>query len=170
VLLELLPAECPRVDLRPRLVEPAVGAAVEVQLAVVDVARLDVQVDVGVVGVLVHGRDRAGIGELALEVLVGQVTRLVRLDLPLERQHPPVVRPRLAPAAARPLELVGLLLLGVLLQPVAQVAVVLGLAHLRGVVAGRNRVAVPAGRPAAGKSPAGAETIKPLVLAINQGR
>lgn len=67
--------ELAAVNLGPGAIEIPIPLVVEVQLAAVDVARLQVDVDVGVVGVLVDDRQGAGIGEGTLQVFVGQLAR-----------------------------------------------------------------------------------------------
>jgi len=107
-----------------------------------DVTSLNVDVDVGVVRVLVDGGDGFGVRKLAIKPLVGHVSRLVGIDALLKRQDCLVVGPSLAATAARPFQLVGFPLLAVLLQLVAQLVVVLGVAHFVWIVAEENGVTV----------------------------
>lgn len=134
VLGKLLPAEFPRVDLRPDMIQVPEPPGIEVQLTVVDVAGLQVNMDVGVCGVLVDRGDHPRRGEGASQILIGHRAGFRRLDVLLEGEHRSVVGARLTAAAPRPAQLVRLPLGAVLLQLVPQLAVVGGVADVLRVV------------------------------------
>lgn len=136
VLDQLLLAIGAGVDLRPRVIEALVTVPVEVQLAIVDVAGLEVDVDMCVGGILMHRGECSGRGEGPLQVVLSEISCLAGSDVLLEGEHHPVVGARLAvPAAKGPGEFAIFLLPAILLQLVAQLPVVAGIAHVIGVVA-----------------------------------
>lgn len=56
----------PSIELRPFVVEVAIGITVEMELLPICIPGLDVDVHVGVLGILVNSGDRAAVGECPL--------------------------------------------------------------------------------------------------------
>jgi len=104
------------VDLRPRVIEASVAVPVNVQLAIVAVAGLEMDVDMRVVGILMHRGECSGRGEGPLQIVLSEIACLAGSDVLLEGEHQPVVRPGLAATASRPLEFIVLLLPAILLH------------------------------------------------------
>lgn len=104
------------VDLRPRIIEAFVAVPVNVQLAIVPVAGLEMDVDMRVAGILMHRSECSGRGEGPLQVVLSEISCLAGSDVLLEGEHQPVVRPGLAATASRPLEFIVLLLPAILLH------------------------------------------------------
>lgn len=141
--------ELAAVDVGPRSIQIAITLVVEVELALVDVARLQVDVDMGVVGILVDNGQGARAREGAVQVLVGQVSRPHGGDPLLARHDNLVIGARLAVAAPALPQFVLLALPGVSLQVIAEFVVVAGIEDVLREVSGQDRMVVmPGGRPA----------------------
>lgn len=111
------------VDLVPRLVEGAVLAVAEVELLSIDAARVDPDVHVGVLGVLVHKRRGPRPGEAIVEPRLCAGPRLEGADFFLVGEDRAVVRAR-APAVVAVLSSLDLLsVLGIGIEPVSQICV-----------------------------------------------
>jgi len=162
VLDQLLLAIGAGVHFCPRVIEAFVAVPVNVQLAIVAVAGLEMDVDMRVVGILMHRGECSGRGEGPLQVVLSEISRLAGRDVLLEGEHQSVVGARLTMAAPPGSSLLVFLLLpAVVGQVVAQFAVVASLAGVLRVVPGEDRlpIALRRRRPrdVAGVRPAAAD-------------
>jgi len=143
VLGELLPAEFPGVDLRPGAIELREAPRIEVQLPLVNVTGLQVDMNMGVLGVLMDDGDGSRLRERAVQVLLGHPPRPLGLDSSLEGEHRPVVGADL-PMSTSPWSapLVLLRLAAELLQVVPQLPIRAGVSHVLGIVPNEDRLPV----------------------------
>ena len=146
VLSQFFPPELARVDRPPGRIQAPELALAEVEFVTGHEARLQVEVDVRVVGVVVETSGGPGVGKVLLQKLARQPESLIGAHLSLEGESAPVVRARL-PATPAPRRQLVLFPLPVILDDVlAQLVVVLRFPDVGRVVVQVDRSFVTARR------------------------
>jgi hypothetical protein len=113
----LVAAKLPPIQLGPFAIQVSVRLPIEMEFVILSVSRLEMDVVVGVLGVLVNSRGCTRSGKRAFQVVVCHGSRFVGWDAFFEGENDSVMRARGALATtAGPCELVLLLLAGVFLQ------------------------------------------------------